>query len=43
MAETLSPKVSEVIAALEAIRNDELDPFIILETPWNEQDRKSVV
>ncbi len=37
MAETLSPKVSEVIAALEAIRNDELDPFIILETPWNEQ------
>ena len=36
MAETLSPKVSEVIAALEAIRSDQLHPFVILATPWND-------
>jgi len=41
MAETMSPKVSEVIAALEAIRNDELHPFVILATPWNDRGSAS--
>jgi hypothetical protein len=37
MEQTLSPKVSEVIAALEAIRHDQQDPFVTLSTPWNER------
>lgn len=41
MAVTWNPKVSEVITALEAIRHDQPDPFVILQTPkangewWN--------
>ena len=41
MEETLNPKVSEVIAALEAIRNDQLHPFVTLVTPWNEHANES--
>ena len=41
MEETLNPKVSEVIAALEAIRHDQQDPFVTLATPWNEHADES--
>ena len=33
MAITRNPKVSEIIAALEAIRHDQIDPFVILVVP----------
>lgn len=33
MATTQNPQVSDVVAALEAIRPDVIDPFIILEAP----------
>jgi len=39
--DTPNPKVSEVIAALEAIRHDELHPFVILANPENEQGCES--